>query len=190
MKKTAAILLIILYLFNWGGYRVVFYFMQQQTSNRLELKLDKNDYREDDLIEFSIPLHLPYQNDWADIERVDGEIVINGVLYHYVKRKVKDNHLLIKCIPNHEKNKLLIQQEAFFKSINDIQQDTGVNKKITGCEKISLSNSNDYLQQNTPQLNFYSSCSLQIKHNTCHNNNFETTGFFVTPKQPPETITA
>lgn len=189
MKKTAAILLIILYLFNWGGYRVLFYWMQQQTNNRLELKLDNNEYAEGDLIELSIPLNFPYQNDWADFERTDGEIVINDTPYHFVKKKVKNNCLIIKCIPNAGKKNIMNQQEAFFKSVNDIQQDKSLTQAVAGCAKLSIFSSNDYTQQNIFRPDFYGN-TLREKIYDCSDSHFETRIFFYTPEQPPETVTA
>lgn len=184
MKQIASILLLCLLLFNWGGYRVLFYWAEQQTNNRLELKLDKNDYLESDLIELSVPLNLPYQNDWANFERADGEIVINNVPYHYVKLKVKNNYLIIKCIPNLEKKYILNGQEDFFKSINGIQQNGAEKEAVNASEKLSF-NINYYKSQNFLQLDFCGNCQ-QIKHKTYHNGNFETTDFFNAPFQPPE----
>ena len=189
MRKTAAILLINLYLFNLGGYRFLFLYMHQQINKQLEIKLDKHEYNDADLVTFSIPLDIPYQNDWADFERVDGEIMINGVFYHSVKHKVKNNQLIIKCIPNPEKNKLLNQQEAFVKSINGISQNKSEGKTITNYQKVSSVNGNDYLQQNNLQLKSYSS-TQSLKKSTYNNCPFKITYFPCTPEQPPEKTAA
>ena len=78
LRKIAAILLLIILLFNWVGYRLVSDFLQHRATIQLQAKLDKNDYREDQLIEIKVPLHLPYQLNWREFERFDGEINVVG----------------------------------------------------------------------------------------------------------------
>jgi hypothetical protein len=54
---------------------------------------------------------MPYITTWADYERVDGEIQINGAFYKYVKRKVCNDTLYLKCIP-HTGKTVLNQSKA------------------------------------------------------------------------------
>jgi len=61
LRKIAAILLLLILLFNWVGYRLFSDFLMHRADIRLEARLDKNDFREDELVEIKIPLHLPYQ---------------------------------------------------------------------------------------------------------------------------------
>ncbi|WP_276481393.1 hypothetical protein [Paraflavitalea pollutisoli] len=48
-------------------------------------------------------MHLPYTANWDQYERVEGEIVVNGVYYTYVKRKISNNTLYLLCLPNNDK---------------------------------------------------------------------------------------
>jgi hypothetical protein len=75
-----------------------------------------------------VNLNLPYQNDQAEFERVNGEIEIEGVHYSYVKRKIENGHLVLMCIPNEGKTKLESSKADYFKLINDLQQN-GDSKK-------------------------------------------------------------
>ena len=85
-------------------------------------RIDRSDYDDQDLIEVKVPVNLPYQTNWQDFERYDGEIQIAGVHYNYVKRKLQNDTLILMCIPNTDKMKLFNARETFFSLVNDMQQ--------------------------------------------------------------------
>lgn len=85
-------------------------------------RLDQSDYLEKDLIEMKVPVNLPYQTNWSEFERYDGEVMIAGVHYNYVKRKLQNDTLILMCIPNTDKTKLFNARETFFSLVNDMQQ--------------------------------------------------------------------
>lgn len=120
MKKLAAILLFILFLFNLVGYRLWFNYVQQQSDIQLEASLDKNQYNEDDLITIKVPLSMPYQTVQSGYERVNGEIKIDGKIYKYVKRRVVNGELELLCLPDQNKMRLQNAKNDFFKTTNDI----------------------------------------------------------------------
>ena len=64
---------------------------------------------------------MPYQNNWSDYERYDGEVELNGIHYKYVKRKIEDGQLVLLCLPNDTKMKLQASKNDFFKLVNDLQ---------------------------------------------------------------------
>jgi len=131
LKKIASILLLGILLFNWCGYRWVINLVQQSADAKLEARLDRDDYDESQLIEIKVPVDMPYQSDWAGFERYDGEIEVNGIHYKYVKRKVQDGQLVLKCIPNHDKQRLESAKDDLFKITNDLQQDNSAKKTGT-----------------------------------------------------------
>ena len=98
MKKITAIFFLILFAFNWFGYRLVYDFMQVKASEQLETFLDNHFYDESQLIELKIPVNLPYQASWTAYERYNGEVELNGTIYKDVKRKVSNDTLSLKCI--------------------------------------------------------------------------------------------
>ncbi|HUR10980.1 MAG TPA: hypothetical protein VM012_06410 [Flavitalea sp.] len=132
MKKLAAILLLSLLAFNWYGYRLVTAYLQQQASISIETQLDRNEYADADLIEFRVPMNLPYQSNWKEFERFDGEVEIDGVHYKYVKRKIENGALVVLCIPNKSKMKLQTSRDEFFKLVNDLKQSTSGKKSSEG----------------------------------------------------------
>lgn len=115
MKKIAAILLIAILSFNWYGYRIVTIILARNADKQLEVRLDNDQYNESELIEIRVALNVPYQNDQADFERHYGEMEVDGQYYTYVKRKIENGYLVLKCIPNNAKEKIKAAGNDFFK---------------------------------------------------------------------------
>ncbi|HEX5026109.1 MAG TPA: hypothetical protein VFV68_12595, partial [Agriterribacter sp.] len=126
LKRVAAIPLAALLFFNWYGYQLVTDYLQYQSDRQLEARLDNNDYHESELVELRIPLTILSYNDyidWKNYERCDGEIEFGGIHYKYVKRKIERGELVLLCLPDHSKQRILAAREAFFKLVNDLEQD-------------------------------------------------------------------
>jgi hypothetical protein len=123
LRKIAAILLICLLLFNWYGYRFVTNYLQKKADTQLEARLDVNDYDESQLIEIRVELNIPYQYSWSNFERHSGEIELNGKIYAYVKRKVEDGYLVLKCIPNTVKQDIKNADNILFTVNNGLDQE-------------------------------------------------------------------
>ncbi len=87
-------------LFNMAGYRFVFSILDDRATEKLDARLDAGEYADASLIELRVPLNMPYQNRMTAFERHYGEITVDGVLYTYVKKKVEQDMLVLKCIPN------------------------------------------------------------------------------------------
>ena len=119
MKKIAAILLLTLMIFNLAGYRILFIFLEDKATVRLEYKISTGQYSDDQLLEIRIPLSMPYYSD-KDYESVYGETDWNGKHYRYVKRKISGNTLYLLCIPDQEKNRIADVKKEFTKAVNDI----------------------------------------------------------------------
>lgn len=139
MKQLAAILLLLLLTFNLAGYRLLFYYMQQQADSELSVSLDKATYNETDLITITLPLSLPYITDTKDFIRMDGEVSVNGIVYKYVKRKISHGQLVLLCLPDHHRTQLQSAKDNFFKCTNDLQQ-PATNKKSGNTDSSSLKN--------------------------------------------------
>lgn len=121
LRKLAAILSLALLVFNLAGYRLWFYYAERQSDAAMEAKLETKSYNENELITISVPLNLPYQTDWVEFERVDGEIVVDGATYKYVERKIAHGELILKCLSDSNKTQLKSAREEFFKLANDLQ---------------------------------------------------------------------
>lgn len=152
MKKLTAIFLLLIFLFNLGGYRLWLNYEQQQSDKRLVASLDKNEYDEADLISIKVPISLPYRTDWKEFERIDGEINLNGKIYKYVKRKVQNGELILLCIPDHNKMQLQTAKDDFFKFANDLMQNNS-SKKSDNSKTAVFKNLLSEYYQNSIDLN-------------------------------------
>jgi hypothetical protein len=94
--------------------------MQKQANKQLEVALDNNVYDESELVVLKLAVHLPYQTSWSSYERYNGEIELNGVKYRYVKRKLANDTLYLKCIPNTKEMMLQTAKNDFFKLSNNL----------------------------------------------------------------------
>jgi hypothetical protein len=149
----------------------------------MEQKLDNSEYNESQLIEVKVPLDLPYQTNWSEFERFDGEIEIEGVHYKYVKRKVFNDSLILLCIPNESKMKLQSARDEFFKLVNDLQHPSQ-NKKSDG-NSLSVKNP---ITEYYSQSNYWLIPKLTALHFPFNRDqsSFYSLGFNITPEQPPE----
>jgi len=157
---------------------------QQRSDKTLEARLDKNDFNEASLIELKVPLNLPYQTDWSDFERYDGEVTVDGQHYKYVKRKVQDGMLVVKCIPNENKHRIETARDQFFQLANDLQKNDG--SKNSGSPKHSTVKNNI---TECEQLIFYtdqSSTTSFLKQYIISCTDFIVNGSHSSPEQPPE----
>lgn len=131
MRKTAAILLLVLFVLNTIGYKLWFTIAIHRATDQLVASLDRNDYNERQLFTLKVPLDMPYQNYQSGYERIDGEISINGETYRYVQRKVENDTLVLQCIRHHQK--ILLQQKADSYAGEVNEQPTGNDaKKMPG----------------------------------------------------------
>jgi hypothetical protein len=179
LKRAAAILLLLLFLFNWFGYRLLSGYLQSQADAHLEAQLDQEQYDPSQLIEMRVPLNMPYQLNSTDFERYDGDIEIDGVHYKYVKRKVENGQLVLLCLPNETKMRIQGAREEFFKMINDLpSQGKGADHSIKNPVT-------EYWQQENEDWTLQ---SLLIRHPSfaLDNTIIPTSPAINTPAQPPE----
>lgn len=184
LKKLVAILLLALLLFNWYGYRIVSAYLLNRSDERMEARVENNDYDESQLMELRVPIHLPYHNDWSDWETYSGEIEIEGVHYNYVKRKVEKDELVLLCLPNTEKQMVQSARDNFFKLVNDLQQNNNGKKADHGQAFAFKGLFSEYQQENN---------NWTIDQLSDLNAGFGTTEpvfvsskFSVSPEQPPD----
>ena len=116
-------------MFNTLGYRLWISYAVEKSDNALEARLDKGNYREDELIVVKAPIDLPYQTNWKEFERVDGEISVKGTVYKYVKRKIYNDTMVYMCIPHREKSKIMAKSNDYFGKVNSLPGDENNSKK-------------------------------------------------------------
>jgi hypothetical protein len=134
MRKIAAILLLIVFVFNLFGYKLFVAYMVSNVNHTLEIALDQNNYNEGELISIKKPLNLPYYNNTKEFTRSYGEVELNGVYYKYVKSRIVNDSLEMLCIPNNVKQQLLNSKDNFAQATFDLQKDS--NKKSANSGKL------------------------------------------------------
>jgi hypothetical protein len=120
VKRIASILLLGILLFNWGGYRLFTGYLENRADSRLEASLDANRYNESELISIKVAANLPYIANSQNYDRVDGEIIIKGIQYKYVKRRLYNDSVELLCIPNLAKTGVRNARDDFFRLANDL----------------------------------------------------------------------
>jgi hypothetical protein len=129
VKRTAAILLLSLLLFNWVGYEFYTAILQDRADKTMVANLDQDKYSDADLISIKVPaVHLSSYVNSKEFQRVDGKIEIEGVQYNYVKRRFTEDSLELLCIPNKTSTSIQTARNEFFKLVNDLQH-PGQSKK-------------------------------------------------------------
>lgn len=125
MRKLIAIVFLSAHLFGLGGYQLLFNQLDHKADKAFVAALDDQAYNENDLIEIKVPIELPYMQNWEAYERYDGEVIVDGVHYNYVKRKLVNDSMSFLCLPNVEKNRLYNARETFFALVNEIDKQEG-----------------------------------------------------------------
>lgn len=136
LKKITSILLILLLFFNWYGYRLVLSVKQDHADQKLESRIDNNEFDESQLIEIKVAMNMPYQQRFTDFERHSGEVTIDGKVYRYVKRKIEGDLLILKCIPNQSKQQLIKTADDLARSNSGQDQDNPGKKQTNSISKI------------------------------------------------------
>lgn len=120
LKKLLAILLLFVFLFNMGFYRLLFCYLEYTAGLRLEKQIEASAFHEKELITIKIPLRLHYLTDWKDFAPAKGEITVNGSTYKYVRQKVHRDTLILACINFKEKALIKKNNSEYFKKVNDL----------------------------------------------------------------------
>jgi hypothetical protein len=180
LKKIAAILLLSLMVFNLVGYRWLFAAIEKNATVNLEQKIAAGKYNDEQLVEISIPLNMPYYSD-KDYENVYGETDWNGEHYSYVKRKVSGNTLYLLCLPNKEKTNVVKVKNEFTKAVNDIPGNKQGSQEKSSL--IKLLTSEFRVNETGFDINNYSISSLSFV-----SRNADAKDLFIplTDGQPPE----
>ncbi len=107
MKKGLSTILLIIFLFNVGGYYIVYWGLRYQTDQQLTLRLDANLYDPEETILLKIPVSLPYPLESNGFQRVDGAFEYNGEFFKLIKNKLEDDTLYVVCIRDRETRQLV-----------------------------------------------------------------------------------
>lgn len=120
MKKIAVILLLLVHLFNIGGYALVSAYFINRSDDKIAQQLYSNKIDRSNLVEIQIPMSLPGIPDMMDYEQIDGQITYQGNYYHYVSIKMAKGIVSMLCVPNQTKDRLTKANVNITKQLADI----------------------------------------------------------------------
>ena len=160
MRKFICFALVSIFLFNIIGYKIVFYCLEKVADVKIENRIENLSENDSDLITLRIPVNTPYQNDWNDFEKVEGEVFYNGQIYKYVKRKLQQGELILYCLNYKEKLAITENKINYLKKINESSENSNKlkykNTKTDFFDEVSKIEFNLHL--NT-FFNFFTSCT-------------------------------
>jgi hypothetical protein len=120
LKRTVSILLLVVFLFNVGGYYLVYLGLHHRSDRLLSKKIEADDYNESETIELKIPVTLPYPIQQNGFERVDGRFEHNGNFYKLIKQKLENDTVYIVCIRDIDSKKLAKTFKDYVAKTNDL----------------------------------------------------------------------
>ena len=106
LKRIVSIFFLCVFLFQVGGYYLVFWAMEHTHNAQLLQRLDANDYSSQDAIVISVPLNLPYPVSSDGFKRINGEFEKDGQSYKLVKQKWQNDTLFIVLLKDKENTRL------------------------------------------------------------------------------------
>jgi len=153
LKGLAATFMIFILSFNWYGYDLLVKILEVHYDEQLEIALDNHNYESSQIIEIDSKVILPYVADMSNFERVDGEVMIDGVYYKFIERKYENGRIIYRCVPNTNKIKLHHARSTFYQLMNEIQDSAKPNKQPSSPSSAKKTIS-DYEAHPMVDLNF------------------------------------
>jgi hypothetical protein len=120
LKKTTAILLLIIHLFNLGGYLVVRQYLVYRSDQFYNEQVKKGLYNIFDVSEIKVPFHSPGIKDSKNFREVSGSVRFQNASYNYVAVRTTRDTLHLLCIPNYETTILAKHNIIWVPGIKDI----------------------------------------------------------------------
>jgi hypothetical protein len=112
--------MLIIFLFNVGGYYLAFWALEYKTDKALSVRIDQDLYDAAETITIKVPIALPYPIQEHDYERVDGTFEFQGEYYKLVKQKLEKDTLYVVCLKNHEQKEMVETITTYVKLTNDL----------------------------------------------------------------------
>jgi hypothetical protein len=113
LKKIVSIALLIVFLFNLGGYYIFFWGLMIRSDLDLTARLDADAYVEEEVIELKAPLAIPYGTDQESLPRINSRIEHRGEYYRMVKQRLVRDTLHLVFIKDNNVRKLSDSRNDF-----------------------------------------------------------------------------
>ncbi|SDT42600.1 hypothetical protein SAMN05216490_3436 [Mucilaginibacter mallensis] len=120
MKKIFAIAMLVLFLFNLGGYQLLFQYFIYESDVSITQQINNNNYKPADLVEVKIPVQLNNFQSWDEFKPVSGQVKVKDNCYNYAALKMTRDTMYLMVIPNHDKAHIINAKNIYAKQINGI----------------------------------------------------------------------
>jgi hypothetical protein len=149
VKKGLSILLLLIFLFNVGGYYLVLWGLIRTSDRAFIQKLDNERYSKAELIELKLPVTLPYPIQQQGLSRIDGKIEHNGEVYKLVKHKLENDTVYIYCIRDQQEKRIVKTLTDYVKLTNELPAASKTSLSFVGkfLKDFESSGTNEILQQ-------------------------------------------
>lgn len=108
------------FLFNVGGYHLIFWALRTQAKIDLLHRLDADVYSSEEVVVLSIPVSLPYPVHDANYEKANGEFEYKGEYYQLVKQKFENDTLFIVCVKDRNQKRLQSTMNEYTNLANNL----------------------------------------------------------------------
>lgn len=112
-------MLLLVFLFNIGGYYVIFLGLTQHAKKNLLHRLDASEYLDEQAIVLSLPINMPYPLFGGDYERLRGSFEYRGEYYALVKQKLENDTLFVVCIKDVRQKHIAVTLSDYARIAND-----------------------------------------------------------------------
>lgn len=112
--------MLLVFLFNVGGYYFMFYGLTYHAKKKLVQRFDKEDYLEEETVTLTVPITMPYPIFTDDFQRVNGEFEYNGQHLKLIKQKLEGDVLYIVCYQDRDAKRIIDAFSDFAKFSNDL----------------------------------------------------------------------
>jgi len=120
LKKLSAILLLSIHLYSLGGYLILHQYLSFRADKFYEAQAAKGLYNTRDLVDVEIPVNMPGITNWTRYENITGQIRFGNQAYNYVKMKITQHTLFLKCVPNYRSTRLNTHNVIHAQSTKDV----------------------------------------------------------------------
>lgn len=120
LNRIVSILLLLVFLFNVGGYYLVFLGLRHHSDALLSKKIEEDKVTDQDLLEIKIPVSLPYPVQQTGFERVDGKFEHRGTFYKLVKQKYEKDTLYVICLRDTTTKRIATAFKDYVSKTNDL----------------------------------------------------------------------
>jgi len=111
--------LLSLFLFNAGGYLLLFQYLIFRSDERMANTIQHHQYNKTELVQVKVPMHLPNVVNWDNYEQINGEMQLKGHYYKYVGLKITRDTMFLLCLPDNKKTRLENEHIQLAKQEND-----------------------------------------------------------------------